>query len=293
MLNRQATILALLLRARKPLDLVVFVKLAFLLRHETELKDDKTFYDFVPYKFGPFSFALYHDMNSLQTSGFVTHSDDTIALLENKTSAVKRMADDLPYSVGSAVFDVVKKYGSLSQAELVEDVYSRFPWYATKSEWTHLRPKDIKKPTAKSAVVYTAGYEGRSIDAFLNVLLNAGIEHIIDVRANPVSRIYGFSKNQMETIAKKLGLDYRNIPSLGIPSSYRTALSDFESYQKLLDQYEKEMLPKVTAEMVEAGSMMKQKPAVLVCLEKDVNCCHRGRLAKAISHRTGMEVKHL
>ena len=34
----------------------------FLLRMETELKQLSSFYDFVPYKYGPYSFALYRDL---------------------------------------------------------------------------------------------------------------------------------------------------------------------------------------------------------------------------------------
>ena len=50
------------------------MKLVFLLRHETCLKDVPSFYDFVPYKFGPFSFTLYRELERLQQNGYVTTS---------------------------------------------------------------------------------------------------------------------------------------------------------------------------------------------------------------------------
>ena len=53
MLTRERIILRLLTQVAKPLSRTVLVKLVFLLRHETTLKDVPSFYDFVPYKFGP------------------------------------------------------------------------------------------------------------------------------------------------------------------------------------------------------------------------------------------------
>lgn len=44
MLRRQKTLLALLDGVQKPMSPTVFVKLSFLLREETEVHDDATFY---------------------------------------------------------------------------------------------------------------------------------------------------------------------------------------------------------------------------------------------------------
>jgi len=141
--------------------------------------------------------------------------------------------------------------------------------------------------------VYTVGYEGKSVDAFFNHLLKNGIHVIIDVRANPVSRRYGFSKKRLREIAGRLGLDYRHMPVLGIPSGYRAHLTDFASYQRLLERYEQEILPKIQGEVAEAGNVMQRKPSVLMCVERDVRCCHRSRLAEAICRKTRMEIVHI
>lgn len=53
--------------------------------------------------------------------------------------------------------------------------------------------------------VDTAGYEGKSIDMFFDYLLRQGIKTIVDVRFNPGSRKYGFSKKHFREIAKKSG----------------------------------------------------------------------------------------
>jgi len=292
-LIRQKTVLALLWRANKPLSPTVFVKLAFLLRQETGLKNEPAFYDFVPYKYGPFSFALYRELTNLRRDGYVTPDEEHVAICERTVGLAEEKIDELPAAFHEAVDKVVRQYGRKSQTGLVKDVYTRYPWYAMKSELTDLWPKSSVRAKKACPAVYTAGYEGKSVDAFFNHLLKNGIRLIIDVRANPVSRRYGFSKRQFREIARRLGLDYRHMPALGIPSKYRVDLSDFDSYQRLMKKYEQEMIPKLGDEIDEVGKLMMETPAVLMCVEKDVRCCHRSRLADAVSLKTGLEVKHI
>ena len=141
--------------------------------------------------------------------------------------------------------------------------------------------------------VYTVGYEGKSVDEFFDDLLEAGRGGILDVRANPVSRKYGFAKRSMGRIAEQLGLTYQHLPELGIPGDRRARLSDFASYQRLLDQYETTMLPGRTTEVKAAAQLLRSRPSALLCMESDVRCCHRGRLAKRIAADEGLHVTHL
>lgn len=293
MLIRQKTILYLLLRAQKALSPTVFVKLAFLLRQETCLKNESTFYDFVPYKFGPFSFSLYRELTNLRRDGYVASNEETVALCEQTTDLIKKKIFELPAAYHEAVDKIVRLYGRKSQDVLLKDVYSRYPWYGTKSELTSLRGKISNPEMNGGAVVYTAGYEGKSVDTFFNNLLEHGIRVIIDVRSNPLSRRYGFSKKQLNEISIRLGMDYRHMPELGIPGKYRNDLTDFDSYQRLLKKYEQEMIPNFGKEIAEVGKLMGGTPSALVCMEKDVRCCHRSRLAEAVSRKTGLEVAHL
>jgi uncharacterized protein (DUF488 family) len=271
----------------------VFVKLAFLLRQETDLGKDCSFYDFVPYKYGPFSFALYRELSTLRHDGYVTPNEKHIALCMQTAGLVEEKIDELPTAFQEAVDKVFTRYERKSQAELVKDVYARYPWYATKSELINWLPKSLVRAKKADPAVYTAGYEGKSVDAFFDHLLRNGIRLILDVRANPISRRYGFSKKQLSEIAERLKLGYRHMPDLGIPSKYRVDLTDFDSYQRLLKKYEKEKLPKLVVEIDEVGKLMKETPTVMVCVEKDFRRCHRSRLADAVSRKTGLQVKHI
>jgi uncharacterized protein (DUF488 family) len=131
------------------------------------------------------------------------------------------------------------------------------------------------------------------VDEFFNGLLFSGMAGILDVRANPVSRKYGFAKGSMSRIASNLGLVYHHFPELGVTGDHRSDLSDFESYQRLLDKYEKTMLPKRTAHIRQATDLLRSQPLALLCMEKDVRCCHRGRLANRVAQESGLRVEHL
>ncbi len=292
-LTRQKILLSLLSGAKKPLNSTVFVKLVFLLRHETELESDRTFYDFVPYKFGPFSFAMYRELSSLQRYGYVMRENERVALVGQMSNLIKEKVQQLTMSAQQSVNIVLRQYGKMSQTALVKGVYAKYPWYAIRSELSDLKPARSRRLKRCSKAVYTAGYEGKSVDYFFNSLLKRGIELIIDVRANAISRRYGFSKQQFGEIAGRLKLGYQHLPSLGIPRTNRYNLNDDISYKRLLDKYEREMLPKHEEEIEQVGYLMQGSPAVLVCFEKDIEHCHRSRLAIAVARKTGLDISHL
>ncbi len=141
--------------------------------------------------------------------------------------------------------------------------------------------------------LYTAGYEGKSVDTFFNVLIKEGIRHIVDVRADPVSRRRGFSKRQFSEIAETHGISYVHMRDLGVPKELRRNLTDDASHQRLLDRYEREILPEQEEVLDRLVELVKTTSAVLVCMEKDVQRCHRSRLANAVSLRSGLEIRNL
>ena len=65
MLVRQKVLLAILPLAKKPVSITVLTSLAFLFRQETDSGRELAFYDFLPYKHGPYSFSLLHELDKL------------------------------------------------------------------------------------------------------------------------------------------------------------------------------------------------------------------------------------
>lgn len=294
MLKRQKILLNILNQSGGKLSRVKLVKIAFLLSNNEKIRDGIPFYDFVPYKFGPFSFAMYRELAALERDGYIQTTDKSIAVCDRLATEVTKLIQDLPSRIQYEIYNVVREFARMSNTNLLRHVYKQFPWYASASDRQDLVPSAAKTdlPVAKIAV-YTKGYEGKSIDQFFDELLRCGIRAILDVRANPISRKYGFARKSMRDIALKLGLGYHHLPELGIPSRERGELSDFDSYQLLLDRYEEEMLPKQVDHMAKAILLLKQEPSALLCVEKDVRCCHRGRLAEELALRSGLSVVHL
>ncbi|MGN6808258.1 MAG: DUF488 family protein [Trinickia sp.] len=56
--------------------------------------------------------------------------------------------------------------------------------------------------------VFTIGYEGLDIGAFLSLLGEHGMETVVDIRELPLSRKPGFSKNALASTLNLSGFEY-------------------------------------------------------------------------------------
>ena len=284
MFTREKVLLALLDRAGGGMSRTRLVKLAFFFAQENPDYPAGAVYQFVPYRFGPFSFTLYHELERLAQAGAVSVASGR--LLRPGGNAGGR-AWTLEARVSEAVDRVYRRYGGLSTPSLIEAAYTQYPWYMLKSDRIEKR---AVRPQAGERKVYTAGYEGRQVDGFLALLLRHGIEVLLDVRANPVSRRYGFHRNTLARICRRLGLEYRHLPEVGVPSEWRVDLGTDGSHSALFRRYEREILPAREDVIRQIARSMQDKPAVLVCYEADVRLCHRSRLARAVSLMSGLEI---
>jgi uncharacterized protein (DUF488 family) len=288
MFTREKIVLKLLNQLPQPVSKTIFVKLVFLLRHETSLRDLSSFYDFVPYKYGPFSFTLYRELERLKSNGYVREIEGKLASLPLVASA-----GPLAPLGKAAVYHIVGIYGNAGLEAILKDVYRRYPWFALNSELPERTFASIESPLSAPPAVYTSGYEGMSVEAFFNRLLKQGIRLLIDVRANPVSRKYGFAGSRLRQFCERLGLSYRHEPSVGIPGGARSELNDLASYRRLFRHYEESILPAQFKKIAELGGIMSEIPSVLVCFEKDIERCHRGCLAPYIARESRLKVIHL
>ena len=286
MMNRERVVLHALHMAGKPVEKLTLVKLLFLVRQETAVGDSIPFYDFVPYQYGPFSFVLYNDLRRLGKAGLVRETDDTVELAPDSQSQEAFLA--LKKTVRGAVTGILSQYGELSSEEVIDYVYNRYPWFASRSK---LRPPGEMKTAPVAA--YTIGYEGRSLDAFMNQLIHRGIRRIIDVRRNAYSMKYGFSRGVLGPTADKCGMDYVHVPEVGIASDKRQDLKTRADFDRLLDRYESELLPGKEGDVRRVGELLTEKPAALLCYEADPTMCHRGRLAATVARQDELEVVHL
>jgi hypothetical protein len=289
MLRRQRTILKLLSAADGALSATQLQKYIFLLREETFLCHDSTFYDFLPYRFGPYSFAAQREIETLTAYGYIESVGSSLCITAlGKNEASKSEPDTV-----RAVLAIVSYYGKKPLQSLLKDVYARYPWFASNSELEDLIPTGAAKPKPAPPAVYTIGYEDRSVDGFLNKLIRTGIRRIIDVRANPVSRKYGFARSALASLAGKLGLGYSHFPELGISSDKRKGVGTRSEFAELFRYYERQILPARVAEMANVAEIMSATPSVLLCMEKEAVDCHRSHLATCIASLTNLNLVHL
>lgn len=290
MLRRQRTILKLLSIADGPVSATKLQKYIFLLRQETCLGRDSAFYEFLPYKYGPYSFAAQREIEALAAYGYLAAGLRSSLII---TRLGRREAISVDSDSANAVQGVVFKYGKRGLRPLLKDVYARYAWYAQNSELRDLVPNDVQKSETSSLAVYTIGYEARSIDGFLDKLLHAGIRRIVDVRSNPVSRKYGFAKRSLSSLAAKLGIGYVHCPELGIPSHRRKQAHTDADFLRLFAYYENRILASKEDETARVAKWMEEAPSVLLCMEREAGNCHRGRLATHISALNKLDIVHL
>lgn len=263
-------------------------KYAFLLKQHGDSAVEKAFYDFLPYKYGPYSFTMAREINILVSQGYIDEPDEKTWQLSEAISdlSVGDISDDMKKDISF----IKHHYRKANVDRLLGEVYSRWPWYTVNS-----KDPDKRKaiPAKAEPAVYTCGYQGMSIDSFLNSLLKRGISRIIDVRSNPVSRQYGYHKKTFSLLADYVGIEYLHYPQVGIPKHLRSDLNTKEDYEKLFDLYEAEVLPKQRSNICALADVMADKPSVLVCFEHDHEFCHRSRLAQAVAQKNNLDLINL
>lgn len=293
MYYRQKLLLGLLqaLGGRQPRT--DFQKILFLLAR----KQDKPAYDFVPYQYGCFSWQSYADLRALTTRGFLAQDDDWKLTGSDDYLGQLRNADR------ELVESLIAELDGIRGNDLVRRVYLAEPYYAIHSRIAkniltqhELSTVEAARPAQSEPTLFTIGYEGRSLDAFVDALIRENVAVLCDVRRNAFSMKYGFSKSQLATALDKARIRYRHIPELGIASEKRKSLDSVADYESLFADYERETLPARTDAVEDVIREVNSSNRVaLMCFEKDVCMCHRGRLAGAIGRHPGFRhtVAHL
>jgi uncharacterized protein (DUF488 family) len=260
MITKNERALLYLLSETKSLKRMQFVKLMFLVSKERSL------YDFVPYQFGPFSFQLYQDMRHLEREGYLTQTEDEVHFVER----VFTKPD--PWIQGG-ITSVISQFGGFHEKDLVDYVYSKYPEMTIFSKL-----KQLKTYYRNESGITTIGYEGKSIDRFLMTLVENKIGKLIDVRKNPFSMKYGYTKSQLEKELKSLGISYLHLPELGIESDQRQNLSE-RGFAELFRRYAAELSTK--EDLLDCIKSLAEKEKVaMMCFEAKESDCHRGVIAK-------------
>ena len=289
--DRQRVLLELLDALNEPVGSTDFQKLLFLYTREGEPTPS---YEFVPYRFGCFSFTSYADKRRLVEQELIEDSETW--KLTDKGHRIARTGERSPLLMAR----FAKQYKKLRGNALVAEVYQRYPYFATRSEIVEkILPKkedrarvESARPVKKMPGLVTLGYESKTLETYLNQLLQDGVTLLCDVRRNPLSRKYGFSKSTLSHACEGVGIRYEHLPELGIPSEKRQDLETQTDYDKLFAVYERTMLPKQAKTLVKIASWIKEEGqrVALTCFELLPHQCHRHCVSDALQKTFGSKL---
>lgn len=294
MFYRRKLIFALLEKIQEDLEKTRLYKLLFLLT----IRQGKPEYDFVPYRFGCYSYSLQADLNTMVKRGWLKVEGKKYGL-----STTKSYFSELNENDKSILNDTINLYGQMSTDSITRHTYINFPYYAINSTIAEkvLKDKHLDKvkssmPSSSETVLYTIGYEGISLEAYLNKLIKNDVKLLVDVRRNPLSQKYGFSKKLLSDFCTRLNIEYVHIPEVGIVSSKRQELNDQSDYDVLFEDYKNTVLQETTVAQDNILKLLvKYQRIALTCFEADKCQCHRLHLAEKIekSPKFSYTIKHL
>ncbi len=290
--ERQKRLLALVDALGGEVGGLDFQKLLFLYCREVE---ESPTYEFVPYRFGGFAFTSYADKRRLIEQGLLADEERSWTLTPAGRTAAKV---DSRVRLGMDRF--AKAHAKLRGDALVAEAYRRHPYFATRSEMAGrvlasdkpaLMAVAAARPAPTRPGLCTIGYEGRTLEGYLNRLIQDGVTLLCDVRRNAFSHKYGFSKKTLAKACEGVGIRYEHLPELGIASGKRRELKTQADYDALFAAYERESLPKQNAALGKIrGWIQDGERVALTCFEKLPHQCHRHCVAEALEQTYGKEL---
>lgn len=140
--------------------------------------------------------------------------------------------------------------------------------------------------------VFTIGYEGLDIDAFMSLLTEHDIETVVDIRELPLSRKPGFSKKSLANVLNLTGLEYVHMIDLGCPKPVRDRYREDGNWKRYTEGFLKHLNTQ-EASIAELSGLVTSSNCALLCYEADSNFCHRSMVANAVRDYCGANVLHI
>lgn len=282
MYYRRKILLSVLQAFDNKLEKLQLQKLLFLF---TRMQKEQDF-DFVPYKYGCYSFQANADLNTMTKYGLTCQTEHSWEKIteENFIASLKKTDKD--------ILQVIKQlYKGKSAADLIGITYKKYPYYALNSKiadkyLTAEEVDNLSRYVAQSGetCLYTIGYEGISLENYLNKLIKKDVKVLCDVRKNSLSMKFGFSKSQLKSACEGVGLLYYHLPEVGIESDQRKELNSQADYDLLFKKYVSDTLPHTIETQQFILELLQQHQRVaLTCFEAQSCQCHRSHLAKAVT----------
>lgn len=294
MYYRRKILLSLLQVFDNELDKISLQKLLMLFCRLQSKPD----FHFVPYKYGCYSFQANADLSTMMKYRQVEEKGKKWVKTDNTDYLL-----DIKETDRKALRSIKSLYEGKSKDELIRITYLQYPYFVLNSTISQNVLNDLEqkavelvRPHFTNTVLFTIGYEGISLEEYLNKLIINGIKLLCDVRKNSLSMKYGFSKSQLKNACDGVGIHYEHVPELGIDSDKRQELNSQSDYDLLFRQYRNEVLKKTATQQEHILQLLKtHRRVALTCFEANIYQCHRKHLAEAITSLPGFdyELRHI
>jgi uncharacterized protein (DUF488 family) len=146
-----------------------------------------------------------------------------------------------------------------------------------------------------SQTIYTIGFTKKSLEQFIHLLQNAGVNAVIDIRLRNTSQLAGFAKRDdlAFLLHEGFGLEYEHRPDLApsddILDAYKTG-GDWLAYEHDFLS----LLAERHAEALGREILARYQRPCLLCAEPTPEHCHRRLVAEYwAAHLPDLEVVHL
>ncbi len=141
-------------------------------------------------------------------------------------------------------------------------------------------------------MIYTIGYERRSLRELLDLLVGNGVAVLVDVREVAWSRRREFSRGVLGPALEAARLEYIHAPDLGTPVEVRREVRESRDYDRFFAFWRERIKEK--ARYLEAlASRAGGRTACFLCYERDPRRCHRLVVAEGFAQITRKEIAHL
>lgn len=141
---------------------------------------------------------------------------------------------------------------------------------------------------AEQPVIFTIGYEKRSVDDLIWALQTRGVERVVDVRLTPHSRRKGFSKTALGEALAAAGIAYEHRGALGNPADVRDVYlsGDYQGGHRLFREHLENGAGQALDDLV---ATLDGQVTAMLCLERDAHRCHRSVVALMAAERLPAE----
>ena len=138
-------------------------------------------------------------------------------------------------------------------------------------------------PFSNLMKVFTLGYQGLSLEKYVETLVAANVGIVLDVREVAWSYNRRYIKSVLQKTLLEANIKYTHLRVCGNPSANRKTATSVEECLSRYQDYLKENLEclEILWEYVEQASRRNQ-PACLTCFENKPEECHRKILTDAL-----------